>query len=112
MSKSLNGLSKLRLALKEFFEVLEQTAPASSIRVLLMVADHEGQSMSAYARMAGMTTSSMSRALLDLGPRDRNMNRGYGLVRRQIDPKNKQKSQYFLSDKGKDVVIKAMKHVG
>jgi DNA-binding MarR family transcriptional regulator len=105
------AVEKLRLALQPFFKELKQTVPARSIEAVLLVAQYEGESMSDYARRAKMSTSSMSRNLLDLGPRDRYMRKGYGLLIRRENPNNPSHAQYFLSEKGKALLKKSVSYL-
>ena len=101
---------KLVHALAPFF-VLRERLPARSIQVLLLVAAHEGETVGDFSRRAAVPNSSMSRLLLDLGPRARDGTEGMGLLVRRGDPANFLKAQYFLTPKGRALVNKVLKHV-
>jgi DNA-binding MarR family transcriptional regulator len=96
-------IRSLLSALEPVFQA-ESNMPARCIQALLMVAEHDGFSMSEYARQAGMSTSTMSRNLLDLGIEDRNANAGLELVWQQRNPNDPRRNEYHLTPKGMKLV--------
>lgn len=91
----LKGVVFLRL-----FQELDKNIPLSIANAFLLVALNEGKSLKEYANMAGMSQSTMSRHLLDLGEKKRQGGEGYGLVIRRNDPFELRKNMYRLTDKG------------
>jgi DNA-binding MarR family transcriptional regulator len=79
----------------------DQTIPSQMMRAFIAVCEHEGKSMSELADIVGANVSTMSRHLLDLGPRNRKMEPGYGLVEARTDPMNLRVKNFFLTPKGK-----------
>jgi DNA-binding MarR family transcriptional regulator len=70
------------------------------------VAEEEGLGVIDYAKRAGVSTSVMSRHLLDIGERDRYMEDGFGLVTYRPNPRELRKHEYFLTDRGRALVHK------
>ena len=101
---------RLLLALAPFFS-LKQTLPARSIQALLLVAEYPGESVSEHARRAGISTSSMCRILLDLGPRDRKMQKGFGLIFNRDNPENLSHKQYFLTSDGEAFLARVLRNL-
>jgi DNA-binding MarR family transcriptional regulator len=52
-----------------------------------------------------MSLSTMSRNLLDMGDRNRHMEKGFGLVTSRNKPMNLREKEYFLTDKGRAVIF-------
>lgn len=93
-------LKKLLMAL-EPFRKLRATMPLQYIVTYLLVALDEGDGPSDYAARAGVSTSVMSRHMLDIGERNRHMEEGFGLISQRPDPMELRKHQAMLNDKGK-----------
>ena len=100
--KSVHGL----LGALEPFRVLRQTMPLQYVTAFLLVAEEEGLGVGDYAKMAGVSVSVMSRHLLDIGERNRDMEPGFGLVSYRSNPLELRKHEYFLTDKGRAVLHK------
>ena len=77
------------------------TITASGIEAFLLVAQKEGLSVGEYARLAGLSVTTMSRHLLDLGERDRNYEEGAGLVESRENVMNRREKLYHLTAKGR-----------
>jgi DNA-binding MarR family transcriptional regulator len=87
-------------ALEPFFQ-LKGTLPTRCIQAFLLVAEEEGLSVNEYARRANMSMSTMSRNLLDIGERNRHMEKGFGLVASRNNPMNLREKEYYLTDTGR-----------
>ena len=77
------------------------TLPVQVAQSLILVALNEGKTLTELATLAGAKQSTMSRHLLDLGHRNRNMEPGHGLVVRTDDPMDLRSVRFTLSEKGK-----------
>jgi DNA-binding MarR family transcriptional regulator len=77
--------------------------PLSFVTVFLMIAHDEGKGVNTYAREFGVHRSMMSRYLRDIGRRSRNGGRGLGLVSVEPHPVDPQRTQVFLTGKGRSV---------
>lgn len=77
------------------------TLPVQVAQSLVLVALNEGKSLNELATLSGSKQSTMSRHLLDLGDRNRNMEPGHGLVVRTIDPMDLRSTKFSLSEKGR-----------
>ena len=97
-------VSRLLMALEPFF-VYSQTLPLRCVQAFLLVAEHPGESVMDYARRAGMTHSSMSRNIADLG-RGRLDRTGYGLLSYRENPSNRSHKQIFLTQSGEALLFK------
>jgi len=86
------------------FQEHEQTMPIQMAQTFLLVALNEGLSMNEYQKMTGLPQSTMSRHLLDLGERNRQLGPGLGLVERRQVPTNLRANEYSLSPKGRTLV--------
>jgi DNA-binding MarR family transcriptional regulator len=75
--------------------------PARQIQTFLLVAEKEGLSVADYAKKAGMSPTTMSRNLLDMGERDRNGEEGAGLVEGRDNILNRRERVYHLTPKGR-----------
>ena len=84
-------------------EALREVKPnirAHEIGAYLRVALSEGKSVAELTKDAGVAQSVMSRALLDIGPRDRSGEAGAGLVEHRLSPVNMREHQVVLTRKG------------
>jgi DNA-binding MarR family transcriptional regulator len=75
--------------------------PLQYVTTFLLVALNEGRGVTEYAEMAGVSQSVMSRHLLDIGERDRYMEKGFGLITYRPNPFELRKHEVFLTDKGR-----------
>src|SRR5262249_52410389 len=87
-------LGKLLTALAPF-RAIRGTMPLQYVNTFLLVALNEGKSVNDYAAMAGVSQSVMSRHLLDIGERNRHMEKGFGLVTYRPNPTELRKHEYF-----------------
>ena len=90
----------------EPFRSLRQTMPLQYVTAFLLVAEEEGLGVGDYAKRAEVSVSVMSRHLLDIGERNRDMEPGFGLVTYRSNPMELRKHEYFLTDKGRAVLHK------
>src|SRR6266436_1771497 len=88
------------LAALEPFHALRLTMPLQYVYAYLLVALNEGKGVNEYGRQAGVSLSTMSRHLLDIGDRDRYMDPGLGLVTQRPDPMELRKHRVTLTTKG------------
>ena len=89
------------LALLDPLFKLRATMPARAIQAFLLVAQKEGLSVGEYAKRAGVSATTMSRYLLDMGERDRNYDEGAGLVVGKENVLNRREKLYSLTPKGR-----------
>lgn len=101
-------LSALMSSLEPFRE-LKATMPLQYVTSFLLVALDEGQSVTEYARRAGVAQSVMTRHLLDLGESNRYREEGFGLIDSRPDPLDRRAHLAVLSQKGKGFVGKLVR---
>jgi DNA-binding MarR family transcriptional regulator len=89
------------LAALEPFRAIRGTMPLQYVVAFLLVAEEEGLGVGDYAKRAGVSVSVMSRHLLDIGERNRDMEEGFGLVTYRANPMELRKHEYMLTDKGR-----------
>jgi DNA-binding MarR family transcriptional regulator len=89
------------LALLDPLFAIRATLPARAIQAFLLVAQKEGLSVGEYAKRAGLSPTTMSRNLLDMGERDRNYEEGAGLVEGKENVLNRREKLYSLTPKGR-----------
>jgi DNA-binding MarR family transcriptional regulator len=94
------AVARVHHALNREFMRQRGDMPAQYIQSFLLVAMDEGKSVSEYAHTAGVSKSVMSRHLLDIGERNRHMEKGLGLVQSRPNPMELRKHEYFLTPKG------------
>lgn len=92
--------AKAMLNALEPFSSLRGTMPMQYVKSFFLVAEEEGLGVGDYAKRAGVSVSVMSRHLLDIGDRNRNMDEGFGLVTYRPNPFELRKHEYMLTDKG------------
>ncbi|WP_316235084.1 MULTISPECIES: hypothetical protein [unclassified Bradyrhizobium] len=97
----------LRLALEPFRQ-LRPTMPMQYLITFLLVVEHEGESVSDYARMADVPQTVMTRHLLDIGDRNRAGEDGFGLVTQERDRKDLRKHHAKVTHFGHAVMNKIM----
>ena len=96
----------------EPFSELRGYMPLPFVVAFLLVASKEGQSVGAYARLAGLTTQVMARYFRDIGARARNGEPGLGLV--VVQPHASKPypwKQVVLTGKGREVAELILKRV-
>jgi DNA-binding MarR family transcriptional regulator len=80
--------------------------PTNKLMTLLTVALKEGLTVDEYAKRAGISATTMSRHLLDLGESDRTKQPGLGLVEGRTNVTNQREKVYALTHKGRALVTK------
>lgn len=110
LSDDERSAAKALLGSLEPFRALRATMPLQYVTAFLLVAEEEGLSVVDYARRAGVSISVMSRHLLDIGDRNRNMEEGFGLVTYRSNPMELRKHEYMLTDKGRALLHKCLRH--
>ena len=93
----------------EPFRDIRETMPLQYVWSFLLVAEEEGLSVNEYAKRAGVSKSVMSRHLLDIGDRTRQMEEGFGLVTARANPMELRKLEYMLTDKGRALLHRIMR---
>ena len=108
MSPSLSGEDKRSLhkvaLLSAVLRNVNATISIQQVHTLILVALHEGSSVTEIARMSGFKLPTVSRNLLDLGMRNRKREPGYGLVETEVDPMELRKKSVTLTPKGREVI--------
>lgn len=94
------------LAAIDCFREIRTTMPLQYMATFLMVALDEGKSVGEYAVKANVSPSVMSRHILDIGARNRHMEKGFDLVFTKQNPQNLREHTVFLSDKGRALIHK------
>jgi DNA-binding MarR family transcriptional regulator len=92
---------KLLVALEPVREM-----PVNKLMSLFTVATKEGLTVDDYAKRAGISPTTMSRHLLDLGEIDRTKQPGLGLVEGRTNVTNQRERVYALTPKGRALVTK------
>jgi DNA-binding MarR family transcriptional regulator len=92
---------KLLVALEPVREM-----PVNKLMSLFTVAMKEGLTVDDYSKRAGISATTMSRHLLDLGEVDRNKHAGLGLVEGRTNVTNQREKVYALTHKGRALVTK------
>lgn len=95
----LTFVRQMRDALDPFFKI-RTAMPARCVQAFLFVAEKQGMSVADYARLAGMSQTTMGRNLLDLGQYDRWGKEGAGLVEGFDDVLDRRQRNYRLTLKG------------
>ncbi len=88
-------------ALLSALRELRPTTSAGAAEAFLLVCLYEGASLTDLCRISGQPQSTMSRNLLDLGPRARNEQPGLGLVRWRHPIEELRRKEYFLTARGR-----------
>ena len=86
------------------FKMLNETMPLQYVLTFLAVATDEGKGVKDYAQKMGVNNTTMSRHLLDIGPRNRQMKEGYGLVQYRANPLELRKHEYYITPKGRQLL--------
>lgn len=88
-----------------------QQMPVNKLMTLLTVALKEGLTVDDYAKRAGISPTTMSRHLLDLGDIDRNGKPGLGLVDGRTNVTNQRERVYVLTIKGRSLLAKVVEAI-
>lgn len=96
----------------DLFTALRATMPLQYVKAFLLVAEEEGLGVVDYAKRADVSVSVMSRHLLDIGDRSRNMEAGWGLVTARSNPLELRRHEYMLTDKGRALLHKVTRQLG
>lgn len=86
------------------FRNVNPTMSIQVVHTLMLIALHEGASLTEIATMSGFKMATVSRNILDLGKFNRKREPGLGLVHTEIDPMELRKKQITLTPKGQDLV--------
>lgn len=103
VTKEQRDLQKVS-AVFQAFRLIDQTMSMQLAYTFVIVAVHEGISVTEVADMAGFKLSTASRHLLDLGERNRKKEVGYGLVEATVDPNELRRKTFTLTPKGKQLL--------
>lgn len=87
---------------------LRSQMPLRCLQAFLAVAVVPGRSVGYYANRCGLSMSTMSRNLLDLGERDRSGDPGLELVWSRDNPNEHRERQYFLTQQGRELLHKIL----
>lgn len=98
------ALRRLEVAIREMRTAIEPNVPSQVMQAFLIVARTEGQTLTAYAHELGTSISTASRHFLDLGERNRKLEKGHMLIDRRVDPGNLRVNRYYLTAKGRLLV--------
>jgi hypothetical protein len=82
---------------------IRQTMPLQYVYSFLLVAERPGLPVLEYARIAGVAQTVMSRHILDLGPRNRKMQPGFGLLETRQDQQDLRVHTVHLTRKGEQL---------
>jgi DNA-binding MarR family transcriptional regulator len=93
------SLKKLLHSLEQF-RLLHPTMPLHHVVAMLRVAIDEGKNVGEYAEDSGLSHSSMSRHLLDIGSVQREGKPGLGLVQLDPSPEDLRTHAAMLTPKG------------
>ena len=100
---------KMMLAGLDPFFRERPTIPARCVQAFFLVAEKEGLSVAEYAKRAGISPTTMSRNLIDMGERDRNHEEGPGLVESHENIMNRRESLYRMTTKGRALLASITK---
>lgn len=101
-------LNELELFSRRLLVALEpvRDLPVNKLMTLLTVAQKQGLTVDDYAKRAGISPTTMSRHLLDLGEVDRKQEAGLGLVEGRVNVTNQRERVYELTAKGRALLTK------
>jgi DNA-binding MarR family transcriptional regulator len=95
----------------DIFRDVRSTMPLQYVVTFLAVAADEGKPVGEYARKLNVVPSVMSRHLLDIGPRNRHMKEGFGLVVGRPNPMNLREHEYYLSPQGHALLQRVLRNM-
>jgi DNA-binding MarR family transcriptional regulator len=84
----------------EIWREIRGTMPAQYVYSFLLVAERPGLPVLEYAKIANVAQTVMSRHVLDLGPRNRKMKPGFGLLETKQDQQDLRVHSVYLTPKG------------
>jgi hypothetical protein len=90
----------------ELFRKIRPTMPLQYVYTFLLVATHEGMTVTELSKLAEVAQTVMSRHLLDLGDRNRYMEDGMGLVTMKPDRMDMRRHQVILTPQGRALFTK------
>lgn len=101
-------MNELELFSRRLLVALEpvRDLPVNKLMTLLTVAHKQGLTVDDYAKRAGISPTTMSRHLLDLGEVDRKQEAGLGLVEGRVNVTNQRERVYELTAKGRALLTK------
>ena len=111
-SNEREALQRLEVVIRHLRTAIDPNVPSQVIQAFLVVAQNEGQPLNEYARLLGSNLSTASRQFLDLGERNRRMEKGYMLLDRHVDPANLRVNRYFLTAKGQLLLRSLVETIG
>lgn len=79
---------------------IRHTMPLQYMRTFMFVCLYPGRSVDELAKMTGVAQSVMSRHLRDIGPTNRHLEPGFGLIDISFDPTDMRRHIYVLTKKG------------
>lgn len=93
----------------EHFTNLKPNIPAYQITAFLRLALDEGKSVKHYSETGDLATSTMSRAFLDLGKKNRQGEQGMMLVEDKPSLRSLRTHEMYLTSKGRALLWKVLK---
>lgn len=99
------------LAALEPFLAIRGTMPLQYLTAFLRVVAEEGKGVAEYAEMAGVASTVMTRHLLDIGERSRDLTEGFGLVYQKRDVRDLRINRTYATPQGHTLFRKMMQPV-
>jgi hypothetical protein len=96
----IDALYAIAAAIAPFFNMGHGVPPVSYIRAFIAVATKQGLTVDEYAKRVGISSTVMTRNLLDIGPLNRQRQPGLDPVMSERDPRDLRKHRYRLTPKG------------
>jgi DNA-binding MarR family transcriptional regulator len=90
----------------------QSSMPLQYLNAFLLVAMDEGKGVKEYAKRSGVSITTMSRHLLDIGDRNRHMKPGMGLVTSKRSPMELRKHEITLTPKGRALLARIIQTTG
>jgi hypothetical protein len=90
----------------EPFIAIRSTMPLQYVTAFLRVVAEEGKGVSEYATMAGISKTVMTRHLLDIGERARDLTEGFGLVYQKRDIRDLRINRTYATPQGRTTFLK------
>ena len=98
-------LNKLKIVMQEM-QKIDETISLQLCITFIMVAMHEGCSLTDIWKQTGWAQSTVSRHMLDLGQFNRHKGPGFNLIQSERDPMELRKNIYTLTPKGRALANK------